>query len=72
MFALGDEKLVEPFLLAHVRATIIGGRLYVAELPDDGIVGVGLWFGPNQKFLSRYCVLLGYGKQVISMTSIYS
>ncbi|PPQ68716.1 hypothetical protein CVT26_003622 [Gymnopilus dilepis] len=52
LFALGDEKLVEPFLLAHVRATVIGGRLYVAELPDDGIVGVGLWFGPNQKFLS--------------------
>ncbi|KAF8870904.1 hypothetical protein CPB84DRAFT_1754256 [Gymnopilus junonius] len=52
LFSLGDESLVEPFLLAHVRATAIGGQLYVAVLPDVGIVGVGLWFGPDQKFLS--------------------
>jgi len=50
--ALGDESLVEPFLLAHVKATVIGGQLYVAELADIGIVGVALWFGPGQKFLS--------------------
>ncbi|KAJ7817842.1 hypothetical protein B0H14DRAFT_2840954 [Mycena olivaceomarginata] len=51
--ALGkDQSLVEPFLLAHVKATIIGGQLFVAELPGTGIVGVALWFGPGQKFLS--------------------
>ncbi|KAJ7734014.1 hypothetical protein DFH07DRAFT_967769 [Mycena maculata] len=48
----GDETLVEPFLLAHVRATIIGGQLFIAELPDTGIVGVALWFRPGEKFLS--------------------
>ncbi|KAJ7625227.1 hypothetical protein DFH06DRAFT_740809 [Mycena polygramma] len=48
----GDESLVEPFLLAHVKATVIGGQLFLAELPGTGIVGVGLWFGPGQKFLS--------------------
>ncbi|KAK7001627.1 hypothetical protein R3P38DRAFT_2730455 [Favolaschia claudopus] len=48
----GDQSLVEPFLLAHVKATVIGGQLYVAELPGTGIVGVALWFGPGQKFLS--------------------
>ncbi|KAJ7353530.1 hypothetical protein DFH08DRAFT_857026 [Mycena albidolilacea] len=51
--ALGnDQSLVEPFLLAHVKATIIGGQLFAAELPGTGIVGVALWFGPGQKFLS--------------------
>ncbi|KAJ6504630.1 hypothetical protein C8R47DRAFT_1174601 [Mycena vitilis] len=50
--ALRDESLVEPFLLAHVKATVIGGQIFIAELPGTGIVGVGLWFGPGQKFLS--------------------
>jgi hypothetical protein len=49
----GDKSLVEPFLLGHIKATVIGGQLFVAELPGTGIVGVGLWFGPGQKFLSR-------------------
>jgi hypothetical protein len=35
-------------------ATIIGGQLFIAELPGNGIVGVALWFGPGQKFLSRF------------------
>ncbi|KAJ7482370.1 hypothetical protein B0H11DRAFT_2232567 [Mycena galericulata] len=48
----GDQSLVEPFLLAHVKATVIGGQLFLAELPGVGIVGVGLWLGPGQKFLS--------------------
>jgi len=51
--ALGDESLVEPFLLAHVKAAAIGGQIYAALLVDVGIVGVALWFGPGQKFLSR-------------------
>jgi hypothetical protein len=49
----GNEALVEPFLLAHVKATLFGGELYVAQLPAGRIVGVALWFGPGQKFLSR-------------------
>ncbi|KAJ7910652.1 hypothetical protein B0H13DRAFT_600824 [Mycena leptocephala] len=48
----GDQSLVEPFLMAHVKATIIGGQLFIAELPGTGIVGVALWFGPGQKYLS--------------------
>jgi hypothetical protein len=44
----GDQSLVEPFLMAHAKATIIGGQLFI------GIVGVALWFGPGQKFLSRF------------------
>ncbi|KIJ36705.1 hypothetical protein M422DRAFT_211995 [Sphaerobolus stellatus SS14] len=47
----GNQSLVEPFLLGHVKAAVIGGNLYVAELPNEGIVGVALWFGPGQKFL---------------------
>ncbi|KAJ7465269.1 hypothetical protein FB451DRAFT_1370112 [Mycena latifolia] len=38
----GDETLVEPFLLAHVRATILGGQLYIAQLPDAQLVGIAL------------------------------
>ncbi|KAJ7695763.1 hypothetical protein B0H17DRAFT_1198533 [Mycena rosella] len=44
--------LVEPFLLAHVRAAIIGGQLCIAQLDNAQIVGVAMWFGPGQKFLS--------------------
>ncbi|ESK88655.1 acetyltransferase [Moniliophthora roreri MCA 2997] len=47
LFALKDESLVEPFIEAMVRGTVIGGQLYVVETPD-GIVGATLWFGPGQ------------------------
>ncbi|KAJ6542606.1 hypothetical protein B0H19DRAFT_1310247 [Mycena capillaripes] len=48
----GDQSLVEPFLLAHVKVTIIGGQLFIAEILGSGIVDAALWFGPGQKFLS--------------------
>ncbi|KAL0579920.1 hypothetical protein V5O48_002091 [Marasmius crinis-equi] len=31
-----------------VRATLVGGQLYVVEAPQAGIMGVGLYFGPGQ------------------------
>jgi GNAT superfamily N-acetyltransferase len=49
---------VEPFLLADVKATIIGDQLFIAELPGTGIIGVALWFGPGQKFLSRFVMTI--------------
>lgn len=70
--ALGDDRsLVEPFLLAHVKATIIGGQLFIAELPGTGIVGVALWFGPGQKLLSRF-VRAGYITSGVQYRRVFS
>ena len=37
---------------AIVRAGALEGRVYVAELPDLGIIGTSVWFGPGKLFLS--------------------
>ncbi|KAK1216640.1 hypothetical protein PQX77_020760 [Marasmius sp. AFHP31] len=50
-FALQDPTLVEPFIESFVRATIAEGHPVVARLPEFGIVGVGLFFGPGQASL---------------------
>ncbi|KAF8193020.1 hypothetical protein BJ912DRAFT_961764 [Pholiota molesta] len=47
-----NEALVKPCIRAHLMSGVIGGEIHVAELPDIGIVGVAMWFGPQQKFLS--------------------
>lgn len=47
----GDRSLVTPFLRAHLNAAVIDGKIYFAEDPFDGVVGVAIWFGPGQKFL---------------------
>jgi hypothetical protein len=47
-----NEALVKPCIRAHLMSGVIGGEIHVAELPNVGIVGVAMWFGPQQKFLS--------------------
>ncbi|KAI0326405.1 hypothetical protein GY45DRAFT_1373960 [Cubamyces sp. BRFM 1775] len=52
--ALGnDRSLQEPMIRAHIAAALVPGEgeVHVAELPDVGVVGVAVWFGPGQKFL---------------------
>ncbi|KAF9260761.1 hypothetical protein L218DRAFT_871892, partial [Marasmius fiardii PR-910] len=47
--ALGDRSLVEPFVECMVRATVVGGQLWIIDSPDTGIVASGLYFGPGQR-----------------------
>ncbi|KAI0776864.1 hypothetical protein BD413DRAFT_231135 [Trametes elegans] len=51
--ALGnDRELQEPIHRAHLGAANTGeGEVHIAELPDVGVVGVAVWFGPGKKFL---------------------
>ncbi|RPD60175.1 acyl-CoA N-acyltransferase [Lentinus tigrinus ALCF2SS1-6] len=54
-FALGGDKdLQEPMHRAHITAALAnnGGEVHIAELPDEGVVGVAVWFPPGSKFLS--------------------
>ncbi|EIW57678.1 uncharacterized protein TRAVEDRAFT_65412 [Trametes versicolor FP-101664 SS1] len=50
----GDRSLQEPTLLAQINAALVNGEgeVHVAELPEVGVVGVAVWFGPGQKFLT--------------------
>ncbi|EKM59000.1 uncharacterized protein PHACADRAFT_191302 [Phanerochaete carnosa HHB-10118-sp] len=47
----GDQSLIAPLVRAHVNAAVVGGELWAATLPEAGIVGVALWFGPGSTFL---------------------
>ncbi|RPD60188.1 hypothetical protein L226DRAFT_535116 [Lentinus tigrinus ALCF2SS1-7] len=49
----GNKDLQEPFLRAHLTAALAKGEgeIHVGELPEVGVVGVTLWFGPGHKFL---------------------
>ncbi|KJA22727.1 hypothetical protein HYPSUDRAFT_1084245 [Hypholoma sublateritium FD-334 SS-4] len=47
-----NETFVKPCLRAHLMSGVIGGEIHVAEVQDVGIVGVAMWFGPQQKFMS--------------------
>ncbi|KAI0667418.1 acyl-CoA N-acyltransferase [Trametes maxima] len=48
-----DKSLQEPALRAHMTAALVegDGEVHVAELPDVGVAGVTVWFGPGSKFL---------------------
>ena len=48
----GHMEFLPPTNRAIVRAGALEGRVYVAELPDAGIVGTSVWFGPGKLFLS--------------------
>ncbi|KAI0776856.1 hypothetical protein BD413DRAFT_231015 [Trametes elegans] len=50
----GDNSLQEPILEAHLTAALVDGQgeIHVAELHDAGVVGVAVWFGPGNGFLS--------------------
>jgi len=52
--ALGDPSLPREILQVHIDTALIdkGGLVYVAETPEDGIVGSAIWFGPGHKFLA--------------------
>ncbi len=49
---LKTPSLMSEFNRAAIHAALVGGQLYVAELPDDGIVGAAIWYGPGEAFLS--------------------
>ena len=60
----GQKSLLVPMNRAMIGAGIVGGRVYVAELPvgdDDGVmrgnekkevVGAAVWFPPGKAFLA--------------------
>ncbi|KAK1224643.1 mannosyl-oligosaccharide alpha-1,2-mannosidase [Marasmius sp. AFHP31] len=48
LFGLQDSSRVEPLIESFVRASIVGGQLYVFESPESGVVGAELAFGPGQ------------------------
>ena len=37
---------------------VIGGQIHVAEVENVGIVGVAMWFGPQQKFMLTWVQVL--------------
>ena len=37
---------------------VIGGQIHVAEVESVGIVGVAMWFGPQQKFMLTWVQVL--------------
>ena len=39
---------------ALVEAVLAGGKVYVAEYDDVGIVGTAVWFGPGEGFMKTY------------------
>ncbi|KAI0636031.1 hypothetical protein C8Q77DRAFT_1216522 [Trametes polyzona] len=49
----GDKSLQEPMMLAHLAAAVVNGagEIHIAELPEAGVAGVAVWFGPGHKFL---------------------
>ncbi len=49
---LKTPSLMSEFNRAVVHAGLVGGQLYVAELPDVGIVGAAIWYGPGEAFFS--------------------
>ncbi|KAH9945102.1 uncharacterized protein BXZ73DRAFT_73306 [Epithele typhae] len=50
---MNDVSLQVPIHRAHVAAALTGeGEVWIAEMPEEGVVGVGVWFGPGFKFLS--------------------
>ncbi|THH08334.1 hypothetical protein EW146_g9029 [Bondarzewia mesenterica] len=48
-----SESLVPALHRAQIRAALIGGRVYVAEVAEvnDAIVGAAVWFGPGEDLL---------------------
>ncbi|PIL35482.1 hypothetical protein GSI_02210 [Ganoderma sinense ZZ0214-1] len=48
-----DKALQEPMMRAHMAAALVKGEgeVHVAELPDVGVVGVAVWFGPGHAYL---------------------
>ncbi|TDL30001.1 hypothetical protein BD410DRAFT_710196 [Rickenella mellea] len=48
----GNKSLVPDVHRAQIKAGLIGGRVYVAEIDQVGIVGAAVWFGPGEELLS--------------------
>lgn len=49
---LKTPSLMSVLNRASVIAGLVGGEVFVAELPDDGIVGAAIWYGPGEAFLA--------------------
>ena len=48
-----DKALSRSALECHTKAAALDEEFQVVELPEEGIVGVGLWFGPGQSIFER-------------------
>jgi len=46
-----DPTLVQALLRAHITTGVYGGEVYYAESSSGDVLGVAVWFGPNQIFL---------------------
>jgi len=44
-----DKSLVPALHRAQIKAGLIGGKVYVAELESVGIIGAAVWFGPGEE-----------------------
>lgn len=47
-----QAPLVRDLHAAQIRAGLIGGLVYVAEVEGRGVAGAAVWFGPGQDLLS--------------------
>jgi hypothetical protein len=52
-----DPMLVLALLRAHITTGVYGGEVYYAENSSGDVLGVAIWFGPNQLFLDTYVSL---------------
>jgi hypothetical protein len=53
--ALCDEStLVQALMRTHITTAVYGGEVYYAESSSGEVLGVAVWFGPNQLFLDTY------------------
>ena len=52
----GHKSLLYSFNRAIIGAGMVGGKVYVAELPVEGegkkVVGAAAWFGPGEALLA--------------------
>ena len=49
----GNKEYSDLVIRCHLTAAAVEGELVVAEVPDKGIVGAAVWFGPGPKCLFR-------------------
>lgn len=52
-----SPSLLNDQISAAVHGGLIGGQIHVAEIPDAGIVGAAMWFGPGEALYSTYVAL---------------